>query len=350
MNTPAPTPRLDAEYFDGRSARGQAVRLRVLDDHLQVEGTSGRLLAVALSSVDWPERQRHGQRQLLLPAGGVLSVADAAAFDAWAVAVGRREGLAVRWQQSWRMTLLAALLTLAALTAGWRWGLPAASQVLVKRLPAGLEQRAGDEALAYLDQRLLSPSQLPAARQAAVLAEFEALVARTEPVMGPAPAWQLLFRKGNPALGPNAFALPGGLIVVTDQLVTMLESQPAALAGVLAHELGHVRHQHGLRLALQSGIAGALASVWVGDVSTVLAGLPTLLVTLGYSRDFEREADAHAHAMLRAGGLSPAAMVGFFEQLATWREREGAKSGLPALPIGFSSHPADAERIAFFSR
>lgn len=348
--TPPAAPALDAQYFDGRSARGQAVRLSVVERRLQVSAEAGLLLEVPLSSLDWPERQRHGQRQLLLPSGGVLSVADAATFDAWALAIGHREGLAVRWQQSWRLTLVAALLTLAALAAGWYWGLPAASNALVQRLPPGVEQRAGDEALAYLDQRLLSASALPPERQAAVRGQFEALLARAAPVLGPAPAYRLLFRQGDPALGPNAFALPGGTIVVTDALVTLLADQPAALAGVLAHELGHVRHQHGLRLALQSGIAGTMASLWVGDVSSVLASLPTLLLTLGYSRDFEREADEHAYALLQAAGQPPSAMVGFFEQLAAWREREGPKNVLPALPIGFSSHPADAERIAFFSR
>jgi len=220
----------------------------------------------------------------------------------------------------------------------------------VRQLPAAVEQRAGDEALAYLDGHLLSASALPAQRQDELRRSFAAVAARAAPTLGSTPAYQLLLRQGPPEMGPNAFALPGGVIVVTDALATLLATQPDALNGVIAHELGHVRHRHGLRLAVQSGVAGAAAGLLVGDVSSVLAGLPTLLVTLGYSRDFEREADEHAYAMMRAAGLSPSAMVGFFEQLADWRERDGPKDGLPALPIGFSSHPADAERIAFFSR
>lgn len=349
--TPTPaSPSIDGLHFDGHSARGRPVRLSVAQQQLWLHGDEGEALAVPLSAVGWPERQRHGQRQLLLPEGGVVSVPDAAAFDAWARAVGQRDSLAVRWQQSWRATVVAIMLTVLALAAGWRWGLPAASDALVRRLPPAVEQRAGDDALAYLDRHLLSASALPADRLAGIERSFAAVAARAAPTLGPTPAYQLLLRKGPPEMGPNAFALPGGVIVITDELATLLASQPDALNGVIAHELGHVRHRHGLRLAVQSGVAGAAAGLLVGDVSSVLAGLPTLLVTLGYSRDFEREADEHALAMMVAAGLSPSAMVGFFEALARWRDQAGEPSGLPALPIGFSSHPADAERIAFFSR
>ena len=82
----------------------------------------------------------------------------------------------------------------------------------------------------------------------------------------------------------------------------------------------------------------------------VLAAIPALVGQMAYSRDAEREADAHSVRLMRAGGIAPAAMVEFFERARAWRDSDdGRKLGAGFDPgIAFSSHPADAERIAFF--
>ena len=111
-------PRLAADWFDGHSARPRPLEAWVDGDVLRF-GEQPALL----KAETWPERQRHGQRQILLPGGGLLSFADAAAFDAWAVASGRGDSLVVRWQQSWRLAALSLALLVAGLAASYRWGL-----------------------------------------------------------------------------------------------------------------------------------------------------------------------------------------------------------------------------------
>ncbi len=122
-----------------------------------------------------------------------------------------------------------------------------------------------------------------------------------------------------------------------------------------------------MRLLGQTTLLGAATSVAFGDFSTLLAGVPALLGQLGYSRDLEREADDDAIAFLHANGISPLVMITMFEALA---RPAGAQPGAAAasapeplsapdaasapeapaqgLGIAFSSHPADAERIARF--
>ena len=102
-----------------------------------------------------------------------------------------------------------------------------------------------------------------------------------------------------------------------------------------------MRHRHGMRLLLQAGAVGVLASTVLGDFSTLLAGAPVLLGQAAYSRDAEREADEESARLLRDAGLSPAVMVTFFEKIA-------AAQGTHAMGIAIASHPADAERIRFF--
>jgi Zn-dependent protease with chaperone function len=161
-------------------------------------------------------------------------------------------------------------------------------------------------------------------------------------------------RRGNATrLGPNAFALPGGVVIVTDEMLRMLEGRDDVLIGVLGHELGHVQRRHGMRVLVQTTLIGAVASALWGDISTVLAAAPALLGQSAYSREFEREADDDAIDLLRANGLSPTVMIELFERLQKLRAADAAdQGGKPNsgfdLGIALASHPADTERIQRF--
>ncbi|MDY0744478.1 M48 family metallopeptidase [Paucibacter sp. R3-3] len=341
------SPELQLSYFDGRSARerGASIRLDLARRELLVQPQSDELRRYAMRSVHWPERQRHGQRQVLLPDGGVLSTSDAAAWDAWAAAAGLTESPTVRWMQSWRYVGVSLLLLVALLAAGWRWGAPLAAQGVVAMLPPGAERVVGEQTLQYLDeQELLKPSRLDAARRVQIEQNFAAAAQRALPLTGPQPAWRLHLRDGDKLLGPNAFALPGGDIVLTDSLAELLADSPDALVGVLGHELGHVQRRHGMRLVVQAGLVAAVAGLVVGDFSTLLAGVPAVLSQAAYSRDFEREADAYSRRLMQGAGIRPEVMALFFERVAKARD---ARQGL-RLPIAIASHPADEERIRFF--
>ena len=343
--TPTGTaPRLAAAYFDGRSARAQPVQLWVHEGTLHVQG-DGVALQLPVRRVHWPERQRHGERQAHLPDDGLLSTPDAAAWDAW-VAASRiqRDSLTVRWMQSWHATLGALVLTLLVLAAGYRWGLPAAARQVAALLPAQVHQQVGDAAMQSFREQWLKPSQLSAERQADLRTRFEAAVRRT-PAFAAPPAWTLHFhatpKEGG--MGPNAFALPGGHIVVTDDLVELLKDRPDVLVGVLGHELGHVQHQHGMRSVVQVGVMSAVAALVLGDVSSLLTAAPVLLGHAAYSRGFEHEADQAAAQLMRANGWDPAGFDVLFQRLRAWQAgREG--DGIE-LPIGLSTHPPDAERV-----
>jgi Zn-dependent protease with chaperone function len=340
---------LALNLYDGRSAQPRPVLAWIADGALHLRDTTGAaadappLASYPLRRVQWPERQRHGQRQAQLPDGGVLSAADAQAWDDWARAGGLRDSATVRWMQSWRHVAGAALLLLLTLAAGWRWGIPLAAEGIVALLPAEAETQIGAQALQSFDAYWFKPSTLPAARRSAIEADFARLVSAS-PATTP---YRLHFRAAGKSLGPNALALPGGHIVLTDALVELLADQPDALAGVLAHELGHVQARHGMRLLVQAGLLGSVAGLIVGDFSVLLAGLPTVLGQQAYSRDFERQADAQARDMLSAAGRSPAAMLVFFERIEAHRKNN--KGGSVQIPIALASHPAEEERKRFFA-
>lgn len=368
---------IQALYFDGRSARPRPVRLDVDGSDLRVWGVAeehGERSAVGeahevevarwpLKQLQWPERTRHGQRAILLNQGGSLQVADATAFDAWRAAIGLRDDWVVRAQLHWRGVLLALVLLVGVLVTGYRWGLPWVAVQLAHALPMEVDEALGAEALSTLDEHLLSPSALPMQRQAQLRAAFDQAVRAMDETPVP---WALHFRAGVPksetagaekpsedkntrrGIGPNALALPGGHIIVTDELVTLLDGRDDALLGVLGHEYGHVRLRHGMQALARLTLASTAVSVVVGDFSSLLGAMPLLLAQMDYSRHAEREADTEAVRLLRANRLSPDAMVVFFERMAARQPaHRGREEG--RLPIALSSHPADAERIRFFT-
>lgn len=343
-------------WYDGHSPRAHAVHVRLEGDALVIEPGESTIGVQRhpLALVRWPERRTHGQRQTELPDGSLLQHADATEWDAWWAEQGLDESFVVGWQQSWRGVLVALLATVLVLGATWTWGVPWASARIAQHMPDAIEQRIGQESMAQLEQLFLGPSKLPAAQQAALQARWQAMVQRAHPA-GDAPAHVLSFR-ASPRLGPNALALPGGQIVVTDQLVALLHDQPDVLMGVLGHELGHVRHRDGTDMLVRSTFVSALVGVVFGDMGGFIAAVPAALLTQAYSREAERRADQRAAELLHANGVSPSVMATLFERLRTHHRGAAAggegqargESDDGALPIAIASHPADAERVRFF--
>jgi predicted Zn-dependent protease len=115
----------------------------------------------------------------------------------------------------------------------------------------------------------------------------------------------------------NAFALPGGFIVVNSGLLAEARTGEE-VAAVLAHELSHVTLRHSTkRIAGGLGVSAALALV----LGFVDFGAPAYtlshLASLGYGRDQEREADEQGQALLVRAGISPLGMATFFERLSS---------------------------------
>ena len=139
----------------------------------------------------------------------------------------------------------------------------------------------------------------------------------------------------------NAFALPGGHIIVMRGLIEMSET-PEQLAAVMAHELGHVAQRDPIVQALRAAGTAGLLSLVLGDATggTVLALIGERLITAKNSRDVEARADDFALAQLAKAGVSPEALAEFFELLLQ-QMRD------PDFDMGWiSSHPPSVARAA----
>jgi predicted Zn-dependent protease len=141
--------------------------------------------------------------------------------------------------------------------------------------------------------------------------------------------------------GFNAFAAPGGQIVIHRKLLMSTET-PEELAGVLAHEMQHVLQRHATKALIRDLSLAAIADAVFGDVIVIGAfavqGARTL-TTLHYSRESEEEADREGMRLLQTARINPAGMIRFFETLK-------AQTGEAEPPAYLSTHPETDVRIA----
>ena len=139
----------------------------------------------------------------------------------------------------------------------------------------------------------------------------------------------------------NAFALPGGRVVLFRGLIDAAES-PDEVAAVLAHEIGHVANRDPARGALRSAGSIGVLGLLLGDFAggAVVLFLVERLIDANYSRDAEAAADQFAFELLVEAGVQPSALATFFERL---QQEQGESVGILAH---FESHPELGDRIA----
>jgi len=339
---------VEGRLFDGQSSRPRPVRLSVLGTGVDLEWLDGSAPRerFACDALNWHE-PLGATRRIDLPGGRICEVSRGPALSAFLAACGHRERAITVWQGSGLRVLVAVMLLVAIGFSGYRWGVPLVSKWIAEALPDSAVQMIDRQFMVSLDKiELLKPSALSEEKQAQLRAAIAPLLAARERQT----QISLNFRSA-PQVGANAFALPGGTVVVTDELVKLARA-PEQVAAVVAHELGHVRHRHGLRNMVQASILAAAVTVWSGDASTLATAGVSVLLNSAYSRDFEREADDYGADLLKKTGQSPMLLAEMLDALSHQDREEDGKhpeGGEDARGGHWSdyvaSHPPTPERI-----
>ncbi|PPC76907.1 Zn-dependent protease with chaperone function [Pokkaliibacter plantistimulans] len=244
-----------------------------------------------------------------------------------------------RLEGSLRWILLAMVVTVVSGFAVYRYGVPWLSRAIAPHVPISVLELMGKQTQVVLDHAGFTPTQLTVQRQQQLQQAFAQLLAELQQqhmVFRVPP--KLVFRSFEQ--GPNAFALPDGTVVLTDQMVALARND-RQLQGVLLHELGHLYHHHMMTRLVQSSILSVAAAMMVGDgsgVADTLSGAGVFLMTMSYSRDHEREADAFAASVLMTQDHNTEALTSLYRLLLA-DKKEGA------VPVWLSTHPGLQERI-----
>ena len=272
-------------------------------------------------------------------------------------------------ESKWRWIVPALVIVILIGFAGANWGLPWSSQALARTIPDGVVKKVSSRTMSVLDQLFFEPSQISAARRGVLETRFYALTQSLSWKKNQAAEFKLHFRKLGVA---NAFALPSGDIIISDELLALTENQNQVDA-VLLHEVGHVVNNHGLQQIIRSSMVSFVVAMISGDPSgleEVFVALPTFMLHSHYSREHEVEADLFALETMIEKGINPVHFAEALEKLdpnlpKTQQEYSDQDEKLkPASPQAspqanpqanpvdesvldyFSSHPPTSDRIA----
>ena len=334
-------------YYDGESASRREVvvdvipgGLRILDsgDHREVAAWEYR----ALRPVDEVARDGlcriradHGRARLVLTDRSLI-VEIAAHAPRLATSGRNRVNLLLRWAGLMAVSMAALLAVLWA-------GLPRFAEEVAEIIPTEWETNLGESLVEPTVRQLamfdtaVTTAWCTARRGHDVL---EALTRRLAPAESP-----YGFRVHVVSLEMvNAFALPGGQIVLTRGFLRFAES-PDEVAGVLAHEMGHVVRRHTTSAVIEALGLAFLFGVMLGDPGTAAIGSAgEILVGLGFRREAETAADESALELLERAGMSSQGLGDFFERL------ERTTGDMPELLHLLSTHPSDESRRELFEQ
>ena len=326
---------LEASYFDGKRTLRHSVSVILFNGRLRVIGrdVDGNFDA---GKIRVSPRIANTPRWLYLPDGGACAIADNEFVDRFSDERPFAHTLH-KWESRPAYAAVAVAMVVAVLWLLFDKGLPAMAEIVAERIPLSVETGLGLETLDGLDRSLLAASKLTEERQTALRSQFEKMAKAG----GAASTLRLEFRSST-VIGPNAFALPSGILVMTDELVQLAKSDEEILA-VLAHEIGHTHHRHSMRGLLESSAAALIVAGITGDIASttsLAAATPTLLLQMKFTREYEREADRYALTMLQRAGIEARHFAAILGRL----EASASKGGV--FPGFLSSHPPTAEREA----
>ena len=332
-----------ASYYDGVTARAQTVAIDVTDDGVAISDADGTVLS------SWPagrvilaELPRGGEpvrlgldgttARLVVDDPGVVETLRPMAPQLYRRVRLSWSGLARIAAWAGAAVVAVAFIILVVV--------PSLSRQMAAVTPDAVRQRIGAATLRQLPRLLpIDRSGPPQMRQAycgydrgrdalqAMLVRLTAdmalrvVVVNTEVV--------------------NAFALPGDMVVLTQGLIDNASSAEE-VAGVIAHEMGHVAHDHPIESMYRTATVSALAGLVTGDAAggILITGLGQWVLNTGYSRAAEREADQYALERLYAAGIDSSGLERFFARLMEERDKD-------AGPFSrmLSTHPPTRERL-----
>ncbi|GHT89795.1 peptidase M48 [Betaproteobacteria bacterium] len=346
---------MEAFYFDGRSSKRHTVRLEATAGRLCLHDAPEGEQHFDYTEVKISEPQGRAPRVLGFPDGACCEVAQGAELDALLETLGYRESFVMRLQGNWPVSLFALICVILIMAAGYQWGLPWGAEIAAPHIPLKPMRQLSDAAMRQMDGEILHSSKLSRARQENLQGGFDRLVALDPELAAYAPHPRLYFRSA-PDIGPNAFAMPGGQVVLFDELAEELTDDEAL--AVLAHELGHLNRRHSIRELIQSSATGAVLAAYFGDVSVAVTTLAALALNMNYSREMELEADAYGAVALSRQNKSPLLLANALEKLERSAryvgdddededtdEDNSAEEDESGSPGWLSSHPDTRERI-----
>ncbi len=331
---------ISARIFDKKSSAYEDAEVEFHDNSLFIHTKAGTK-TYALVEIRFSDRLGNMPRSLYLPEGIVCETQENDAIDAQLKKRRLLKGAGlIHHLESQSLYILPAIaVTIFVVFLFLKYILPYSAEKIAYAIPQSIASQIGTGTLKTMDKLILEPSELDKQKKEEISTAFKKMALHLKDL----PPLNLQFRSAK-KIGPNAFALPDGTIVMTDQLV-MLSGSNAELLSVLAHEIGHVKNRHAIRMVLQDSAMLLVLTTLTGDAtsaSSIVSTLPTLLIESAFSRDLESEADDYEMEVMQKAGIPLHCFAGIMQRLSMGRAEDETGEY-------FSSHPMTSSRISKFT-
>lgn len=309
-------------WYDGKQSGRQLTYLSVENNIIVIQelsesntrlGQSSELIRADSNHVRFSPRIGNSARYLYFNEGQKFETLDNDGVDRLFEKLGKQPNASWLYKLETHLHFIILAMVLLVIVGFWTVtsGIPLAAKVTAHFLPDNFRQMAGQQTFEWLDEELFQPTDLTKPEQDRILSHFESIM-QAYPDYG----LQVHFRQSE-LMGANALALPDGSIVFTDGMVLLSENDDELLS-IMAHEVGHVVENHGMRNVIQNSLVGFFIILLTGDLTgatELFLGLPILLTQTGYSRSFEREADAFALKYMQDNQIDPKHFVRIMTRL-----------------------------------
>ena len=287
-----------------------------------------------LNHIEISESMGHLPDRFVLPSGWVFIPEKTQELNQWLKQYGNTTFLS-RLESKQKIWLSSLLLLIVLGLGSYHYILPWFSDSIAEAVPHKLTQKLGDITLQTLEESL-QPSEISQEQQQQIRQRFKnQLTAFNVPLDNV----EIFFYSSD--FGANAFALPGGKIIILDDMINLMRT-PEQLDSVIFHELGHVYHRHMLKGLVYSSLLSVGMALLTGDnamlIDSMAAGGLFILMNR-YTQEAEREADLFAKQAMLNIHAETKPMVEMFELL------NQSTSSQMNYPQWLSSHPRLEDRI-----
>jgi Zn-dependent protease with chaperone function len=322
-----------AEFFDGQTSKHQLVNLEFTNSNVIVHLQNGETITISLSDVKVQPKLGTIPRVLDFPNNACVHVSD---HDTLEKLLPHKRDWIHLLENNWKfvVTSFTSIIVFGLLMyfVIIPWGAKAAAPKMTKTFGESLTK----DTITYLETTSLLEKETKSKYED----RLESI--RSFEIMQPYAEYKILLYSA-PAVGANAFALPNDTIIVTHQLLDLIDDDMEILA-ILMHEIGHVKKYHVMeRIIKDSMVSIIMFSLFGADWTSI----PMVVLSTSYSRDVEKEADLYAAYLLRKHNL-PASLLGkALERIEDDHYKKTKSQTKSSIFEWISSHPSTRVRVKY---
>lgn len=280
-------------------------------------------------------------REIILPNKTLLVMNSEPLLDKW-LDGGKKD--VSHWEKSPKAVICSIIGIPVTLYFIFAVVIPQMTVIFAPYVPNVLVELSSRHTMIAMDKTVLNPSEADLEKTTVLKEKWYSLLTKMD-VDGE--KYKIFFRDTK-VMGPNAFALPDGTIVFTDQLLELVDYDEEILTAIFMHEIGHVENHHSMRLIAQT-LATSIAITYIfGDVSgffDFFASMSNTIATNQFTQKLEWEADEFALQQLKATGADPLSFARGMRKFAEYADSQSSMITADLEKI-LSSHPLTKERIS----